>query len=721
MRSVFFLSTLLWSAVSGYNWKNVKIGGGGGFVPGIVFNPTEKGLAYARTDIGGLYRLNPEDDSWTPLQDYVQNGQWNEWGVDALASDPVEPNRVYIAVGMYTIDWDPNNGSILRSEDYGKTWARSPLPFKLGGNMPGRGMGERLAVDPQNNKIIYYGARSGNGLWKSVDQGVTFEKVTSFTAVGTYKADASDTTGYSSDINGLATITFDPTSELINGASSRIYVGTADRDSSTWVSEDAGETWKAMAGQPTGVFPHKMKYSTAEKVLYITYNSESGPYSAGTGSVYRVAADGTFSDITPAWATTHNLTIGYGGLALDTMSPGTLMVSAMNLWYPDVQIFRSNDSGASWTTIWDFDNGKQTFNYTYDTDKAPWVSNQRQPDDTKVLGWMVEALEINPFDSNHWLYGTGLTIYGGHDLEKWPSVHVSSLADGVEETAVKGLMCPPGLDAPLISAVLDVAGFVHKDLDVSPNDVFEDPFWSSTTGIDFAGQATSNILRIGNSKLATSSDGGTTWKLNTAVPATASEGSIAFSADASVIVWTSSAGSLLVANDSSTEIATLPKGISVVSDKVDPKYFYAGDTKRIYVSSDGGKSFVVTAEIASSGNGKMAVHPAKAGDVWYSSSSGVYHSTDFGQTFTACPSVTGGEAIAIGKGPANSTNVYVFATIESEMALRLSNDEGATWTAISNAEYGFGAASANVLAASWDTEGQVFVGTNGRGIFYGMP
>ena len=25
-----------------YTWNNVKIGGGGGFVPGIVFNPSEK-------------------------------------------------------------------------------------------------------------------------------------------------------------------------------------------------------------------------------------------------------------------------------------------------------------------------------------------------------------------------------------------------------------------------------------------------------------------------------------------------------------------------------------------------------------------------------------------------------------------------------------------------------------------------------------------------------
>jgi hypothetical protein len=80
----------LCSTVSGYNCKffqmlwlqkltgvgrNVHIGGGGGFTPGIVFNPTVKGLAYARTDIGGLYRLNP-DDSWTPLQNYVNDTLW---------------------------------------------------------------------------------------------------------------------------------------------------------------------------------------------------------------------------------------------------------------------------------------------------------------------------------------------------------------------------------------------------------------------------------------------------------------------------------------------------------------------------------------------------------------------------------------------------------------------------------------------------------------------
>src|SRR5689334_9846680 len=79
--------------------------------------------------------------------------------------------------GMYTNSWDPNPGAIIRSKDRGNTWASTDLPFKVGGNMPGRGTGERLAVDPKNSNILYFGARSGNGLWKSTDAGVTWAKV----------------------------------------------------------------------------------------------------------------------------------------------------------------------------------------------------------------------------------------------------------------------------------------------------------------------------------------------------------------------------------------------------------------------------------------------------------------------------------------------------------------------------------------------------------------
>ena len=141
----------------------------------------------------------------------------------------------------------------------------------------------------------------------------------------------------------------------------------------------------------------------------------------------------------------------------------------------------------------------------------------------------------------------------------------------------------------------------------------------------------------------------------------------------------------------------------------------------MYVSSDGGQTFVSSANITSYGVGLLAVHPAKAGDVWYSTNTGIYHSTDFGKTFTASPGVQSGTHIAVGKGAGNGTSVFAFATVENTVALRKSLDDGSTWEVISDAEHGFGSANPNPLAASWETEGLVFVGTNGRGIFYGLP
>lgn len=262
---------------------------------------------------------------------------------------------------------------------------------------------------------------------------------------------------------------------------------------------------------------------------------------------------------------------------------------------------------------------------------------------------------------------------------------------------------------------------MHSDLDKAPENSFVDPFWSTTTSLDYAGLTPKNVLRIGNSQLATSTNAGKNWTLVTNVPSTASGGAIAYAADASAIVWASSAGSLRVTTTSNTTISSLPSNAAVVADKVNPAYFYAGDTTGALVSQDSGKTFVRTANVTSYGGVKIAAHPAVAGDVWLSTDMGIYHSTDFGTTFTQSPSVTGANAIAVGKGAGNGTNVYSFNTIGGVAALRVTSDVGKTWSTISDAEHGFGSASANCLAASWEKEGLVFVGTNGRGVFYGVP
>lgn len=86
----------------------------GGFVPGIVFHPTEPGLAYLRTDIGGVYRLNGTTRRWEPITDQFDANDWNMYGVESVALDPTDGDRVYLALGTYAYNNWSGNGVISK-------------------------------------------------------------------------------------------------------------------------------------------------------------------------------------------------------------------------------------------------------------------------------------------------------------------------------------------------------------------------------------------------------------------------------------------------------------------------------------------------------------------------------------------------------------------------------------------------------------------------------
>ena len=46
-----------------------------------------------------------------------------------------ETIQTLIVLGMYTNDWDKNNGAIYKSVDRGSTWTYSRLPFKVHNNV----------------------------------------------------------------------------------------------------------------------------------------------------------------------------------------------------------------------------------------------------------------------------------------------------------------------------------------------------------------------------------------------------------------------------------------------------------------------------------------------------------------------------------------------------------------------------------------------------------
>src|SRR4051794_14454790 len=313
-----------------YTFKNVQIAGGG-VVPGIIFNQTKKDLIYARTDIGGAYRWDATASKWIPLLDWVGYTNWGYNGVVSLATDSVDTNKVYVAAGMYTNSWDPNNGAILRSADQGATWAVSPLPFKLGGNMPGRGMGERLAVDPNKNSILYFGAPSGNGLWRSTDSGVTWAKVTAFPNPGNYVASPGD--AYNGDNQGVVWVTFDKSSAAAGATTQTIYVGVADKAHTVYRSTDGGVTWAAVPGTPAGYIAHKGVLDTVNHYLYIATSDTGGPYDGAKGDVWRLnTATGAWTQISPIPSSSSDDYFGYSGLTIDRQHPGTIMVATQVSW-----------------------------------------------------------------------------------------------------------------------------------------------------------------------------------------------------------------------------------------------------------------------------------------------------------------------------------------------------------------------------------------------------
>lgn len=735
-------------ASSSYNWQNVAIGGGG-FVDGVVFNQTVPNLIYARTDIGGMYRWNDSTQSWKPLLDWVGFNNWGYNGVASIATDPVQTNRVYAAVGMYTNSWDPNNGAILRSTDRGDSWTVTPLPFKIGGNMPGRGMGERLAVDPNNDRILYFGAPSGNGLWRSTNFGATWSKVTSFTDVGTYVADPTDASGYSSDIQGVVWVDFDNSSGTPHHTTNDIYVGVADPNNPVWRSTDGGATWAPVPGTPTGNLPHKGVIDQANHLLYIATSNTGGPYDGSAGDVWKLdMVSGAWTKITPP-ADSLNPSYGYSGLTIDREHPSTIMVATQIDWWPDTIIFRSTDGGQTWTRAWDESSNYQTppegmtLHYNLDDSSEPWLTFGAAPGwftPSPKLGWMDDAMEIDPFNSNRMMYGTGATLYATNDLTNWDSgknIDIAPMVKGLEETAVNDLISPPG-GAPLLSALGDIGGFRHTDLNTVPM-MYTNPVAGSGTSLDFAQLKPNVIVRAENAAAATdtsaafSTDDGATWSPAGTQPAGVTGGGvIAEAADASSTVWSPAGAPVSYSTDAGqtwSASAGVPAGATVGSDRANGKTFYAFSAGTFYRSTDGGATFTATAAtgLPTKGSVHFKALPGVEGDVWLAGGTtdagntyGLWHSTDGGATFTRLRNVDQADNIGFGKAAPGATYpaLYTIAQIHGVRGIFRSDDGGRSWVRINDDQHQYGNIG-GAITGDPQIYGRVYVGTNGRGIVYG--
>lgn len=688
---------------SKYEWGNVEIVGGG-YTSGLYYNKSEEGLVYARTDIGGAYRMDKETNRWIPLTDEFNNDDYTYYGIDGLVTDEKEPNRVYLLAGMYSM-W---KAAVLRSTDYGETWTITELDFAAGGNEPNR-FCDRLMLDPNDNKTLYLGSRN-SGLWVSHDYGQSFSKVESFPTLGLdYKED-----GYNF---GITAIAFDPASSSEGEPCKTIYVGTGDRTS--FVSKDGGETWTKIEGHPDNLLPYHIYVQ--DNYVYFVLSNKAGPYQVTGGSILRYdSGTGEWTDITPD-STGH----GWGDLEIDPNNPKLMYASTMGKWGANENdcIYRTTDGGESWEGLFTGDGQDRIFEMDYSV--AKWLD---WGGETAKLGWMMGDIEINPFNSDQIVYGTGATIFRSRNLTKWGDEKIvfEVYCEGLEETAVNGLCAPNSDEIRLYSAMGDIDGFAHTDVDKAPDHLNDNGSLGGALTITCGYQNPDVVVRTGMGEipLAVSTDGAKTWDNVRKPDKGGDSGWAAVNSDGSVIYWTnSSAAAVYKTEDYGKTWTKLNKVLAkpkLAADCFNPDVLYAYTSGMLYISKDRGETFKSSSLFIPEGC-EIVPSPEKEGELWLATAyGGVYLLTGYGDGELIKKNIQSALQVAVGaaENEGGPMTLYVIGTNNGIYGIWRSTDSGETWQRINDYKHQFGAIGTS-LAADQKVFGQVYFGSNGRGILMG--
>ncbi|MGB8480427.1 MAG: hypothetical protein WCE63_16595 [Acidobacteriaceae bacterium] len=743
-----------------YTWKSAQIVGGV-FVDGIIFHPTARNVRYARTDMGGAYRWDAAAHRWQPILDWVPYIDRDLMGVASIAVDPSDPNRVYLACGTYTNANTPN-GAILRSDDRGRTFQRTNVPFKFGANEDGRGNGERLDVDPLDGRVLYLGTRYA-GLWRSADRGATWARVTSFpdvteAAPPTPPRMSGETREHywqRRPVHGSGIIFLKfgaPAGKRTkNRASQTIYVGVSLMNRpNLFVSTDGGGSWHPIPAEPTQYRPTRAALSP-DGFLYVTYGTAPGPSRMTNGAVWKLNTHtGEWTDITPDHPLAGVKEFGYAAVSVDAHHPHTLIVSSFGrpISAGGEDLFRSTDGGATWKTTF---HGRGDADGLYDYSPAPYVK-------ATPIHWLFD-IEIDPANPDHAMFTTGYGGWETFDLtasDRDKPTRWSVMASGIEETVALQLDSPTQ-GGHLITAIGDYGGFVHWDLNrPAPDGSSAPPRFGNTTGLASAALEPQVLVRVGVSaehkpdeSISDSLDGGRSWHGTAATPVPGSRfGSIAVSSDGNTWVWTPDGARSYFTRDRGdtwTPSTGLPANLRVISDAIAPQSFYAISLpdQTLFRSADGAATFSAQKFTLSDGplvtgqslrgdprGGEDRLYAAlgRPHDLWFAATNGLYHAADApampGQNSVSLirmPGVTEIQAFGFGKAALQRTYpaMYLAGTVQGQAGVFRSIDEGQSWVRINDDQHQWGL----ILQITGDPRlyGRVYIGTHGRGTLYGDP
>jgi hypothetical protein len=725
-------------------WQPVKIGAGG-FVTGFVTNPANPDVRYCRSDVGNAYRWDNVNRQWVPM---VVSNEFGETGmptsaalapansgVESIATDPEHPDVVFIAFGSgYSGDvaseYPPTKGSVFKSVDGGRSFVGSDLSVQMDPNSNWRAYGERMAVDPTDSDIIYYGTDS-NGLWRSNDGGSHWSQVTANNSPGSSKV--------------IIGVRFDPAGGTLRVANKTVtkIIFALTLDGGVFESVDGGNAWSDISsdvgidgkctsstvGSDGSLWVVQDNSQTVWKYSSNTWTSSTVDFGWGQG-LNAVAVDP--KDSHRLWA------IGAGGA-----------------------LSRSDDGGSTWNACY--------HNIVFGN----------------KLGWMPQATSLDSWRSNGGIYydrngalwvpegNEGMLTYMPTNQETNSVIgapHWIIQSQGIEELVTHDVIMPPG-HSPIV-AVEDATGFVVPGASnfSSYQIPLQQQLISCGTGLAYCPNCPSYVAVVtadeahtgsGLSYSGYSADGGHSWYPFKSSPTDASgaainqPGSIAISCrngwtlggDHLVWLpcgnwpafWSHDGGAIWHAS------IGFPKGsgywvfaLKQRALKADPfmpdKFYYVASwSGGCYVSSDGGDSWTLEsgATLPSyTHHGQLEVNHRVPNDLWFvdgwegASAHGLWHSQDGGRNFVKSGAFTNAITVALGVGsgkPADlAYSVYIYGreTTDPKWGIFRSNDGGVAWQRVSYYPAGI-FDRPTCMAASWETYGKIMVGLSGNSFVIG--
>ena len=756
-----------------YEYKNCPIPGGG-FVTGFLFDTVDQNVMYIRTDIGGTYRYDRENQKFISLiNDVTMVDLSKTYPITFCTKDGVKGSLI-IAGGM-----DGKNGRLWLSEDYGETFTEKNLPVCAHGNWNGRGTGERIIIF-ENDDIIFASPR--NGLFITKDKGDTW------TELNISKDEKKQEKHFSFIFRKPNTDTI-----VVATAGVTTKINENLRGHSLYISYDRGEnfeeveepfTEKMNFSKMTGFVGHRYTYDgknlfitmnhTGERAYIVEpgYTCDCGHVVGGVVLKYTFDEKGkisTYENIAPIKEYS-TLDYGYGGISYSKQTPGLMVLSTITRLEGDI-IYRSYDYGETWENILEgLRVGKIRFN-------APYMRPECNGNDS-LIHWLSQ-IEINPFNDNEVWFNTGTGVFKTDNFKDSMPIFFDH-CNGIEETVHLNLYAPTGSDVQLIDILGDLGGFAFRNVDEPCDNSFADANgnrYITCINADYSDSNPETVIVTPRGNWTGKTKGGLILTkdgchnfdrikmpfglsdeidehLHNIENPNVNSGWVAMSNDTKNLIWSIADGislpknMVIYSNDGGENWQKVTiaecddENFKVYSDRVDSNIFYGFTEKgNFFVSSDKGKSFekvdidnsfdgVNFGIIDTANKTEIRVESGKCGVIYLACNAKGLWKLEYDKNNKTAKtkklSADGDEVYRLGLGLLKAGSdymndnkaIYICAKIDDVYGFYRSFDDGETYERINNDKQMYG--EINSLDADKRTFGRFFIATGSRGVLYGQ-